>query len=88
VPIHRKESNKWLVGLTQSVQHLPAHQVVTVCDREGDIYELFATAAAQDAHFLVRMVRNRRTDAGMLVAEALAQGGPQTYYPLRVGRRP
>jgi hypothetical protein len=88
VPITAKESNKWLVGLAQSVTHAPVHQVVTVCDREGDIYELFASAQAQDAYFVVRMAHNRRTDDGVLVDQGLAEQGQATTFTLCLPRRP
>lgn len=87
-PINEKESFKWLVGLSRSVQSAPNQQIITVCDREGDIYELFASAHAQGAHFVVRMRHNRSTTAAQDVATLLAQQPPVTTYSLRVARRP
>jgi hypothetical protein len=88
LPIDQKESYKWLVGLKQSVQSAPEQQVITVCDREGDIYELFATAQAHAAHFIVRAVRNRRTAGGELLEQALAQTAAVSTFTLLYPRRP
>ena len=35
--------------------------VVTVCDREGDMYELFDEAESKGQAFLIRIVQNRKT---------------------------
>ena len=88
LPIDQKESYKWLVGLNQSVQRVPQQQVITVCDREGDIYELFATAQAQAAHFIVRAVRNRRTVGGKLLEQALVESAQVSTFTLDYPRRP
>ncbi len=39
-------------------------RMLTVCDREGDFYELFSEAAHLGADFLVRIVQNRMIDDG------------------------
>ena len=88
LPIDHKESYKWLVGLNHSVQSAPDQQVITVCDREADIYELFATAHAHTAHFIVRVVRNRRTADGPLLEEALTETAAVSHFTLLYPRRP
>lgn len=88
LPIDQKESYKWLLGLQQSVQSTPDQQVITICDREGDIYELFATAQTQATSFIVRAVRNRRTAGGELLNQALAQTGEDSTFTLNYPRRP
>jgi hypothetical protein len=63
VPIEEKESNRWLTTMATSTAETPAGvRVVTVCDREGDMYELFAQASATGQYFLIRLVHNRRLD--------------------------
>lgn len=52
-PITEKESFKWLEVLHQLPEHL-AQQIVTVCDREADIYELFQDAYNREVDFIVR----------------------------------
>ena len=61
----RKESERWLEGLQQAVQLsrvCPQTRVVTVCDREGDIFRLLRRQARdpQAAGLLVRASRARQ----------------------------
>jgi hypothetical protein len=59
-PIEEKESYKWLTALRETVRQTPAGvQVVSVCDREADVYELFVEAATLDAGLLVRATQDR-----------------------------
>lgn len=56
-----KESQRWLWGLQTAQQVLPAPQaVVTVGDREADIYDLFALPRRELSHLLVRVSREQR----------------------------
>lgn len=60
--IEEKESNKWIETMKMSMNGLPDDIMgVTVCDREGDIYDLFAEAEAEGIKYLVRIVQNRLT---------------------------
>ena len=64
LPIEQKESNKWLKSFqaTQKAQeHSPDTVIVSVGDRESDIYELFALALSSKEHpkLLVRAEKNR-----------------------------
>ena len=59
-PIEEKESYKWLTALRQAVALTPAGvQLVSVCDREADVYELFVEAAALETGLLVRATQDR-----------------------------
>lgn len=56
-----RESYKWIRGLRRSVQRLRTmdapiepSQLVTICDREGDFFELIAEAIQLNTHVLVR----------------------------------
>jgi hypothetical protein len=65
LPIEQKESMKWLRSYraVAEVQKLcPQTMLVSVGDRESDIYELFleATQAPQGPHLLVRCERSRK----------------------------
>src|SRR5690606_21606862 len=55
IPITEKESYKWLSSI-ENCQGLysAATTVVHVCDREADIFELFAKIETQKQHFLIR----------------------------------
>ncbi|MDR1105458.1 MAG: IS4 family transposase [Treponema sp.] len=61
-PIEEKESWRWLETLERSTADIPEGiPVITVCDREGDMYELFAKAEEREEAFLIRIVQNRMT---------------------------
>jgi hypothetical protein len=61
IPIEEKESNRWLVTMRGACKDMPAgSEIIHVCDREGDIYELFNEAAAGGQKFLIRAAYNRR----------------------------
>jgi hypothetical protein len=60
LPIEEKESYKWLQAFEQTLELTPASvDVVTVCDREADIYEMFTLAQQQQAKLLVRASADR-----------------------------
>ena len=53
--ILNKESKRWLTGLVTTELAIPATTtVVTVTDREGDIYELFALEREPNSELLIR----------------------------------
>jgi hypothetical protein len=60
LPIEEKESYRWLQAFEQTMALSPEGvDVVTVCDREADIYEMFALAQEKAAHLLVRASADR-----------------------------
>lgn len=60
LPIEEKESYRWLQAFEQTMALSPEGvDVVTVCDREADIYEMFALAQEKEAHLLVRASADR-----------------------------
>ena len=63
LPIEEKESYRWLAAFQKTIELTPEGvQVVTVCDREADIYEMFVMAQEQRADLLVRANTDRRLD--------------------------
>lgn len=58
--IEHKESYRWIQGL-EAVQKLkPAStRVITLCDRESDIYEFFVAAERSQAEFVIRAAWDR-----------------------------
>jgi len=59
-PIEEKESYKWITALRETMALKPdGVEVITVCDREADIYELFVEAKRLEASLLVRAAQNR-----------------------------
>ena len=60
--LEEKESFRWIQTLGESAIDVPETiHVVTVCDREGDMYELFDKADSEGHAFLIRIVQNRKT---------------------------
>jgi len=61
LPIEEKESYKWLSTLEHSLNDIPSDiMVVTVCDREADIYDFFNKAMSEGKHLLIRATRDRK----------------------------
>lgn len=62
-PFEDKESHRWLSAEQAMLSLLPERiQVVTVADREADIYDLFAAPRRQGAHLLIRAAWDRRVE--------------------------
>lgn len=66
LPIEEKETYKWIKSydaVNNCALELKSTLVVNVCDREGDIYELFEESerSASKAELLVRASHNRKT---------------------------
>lgn len=64
-PIEDKESYKWLSSLQETAklqQQLPDTQIVSVGDREADVYELFVQAKQLSQPILIRASWNRCVD--------------------------
>jgi hypothetical protein len=60
LPIEEKESYKWLEAFEQTWRLTPEGvEVVSVCDREADIYEMFTLAQEKQARLLVRASADR-----------------------------
>jgi hypothetical protein len=85
IPITEKESFKWLQGL-DSIPRCP-QQIITVCDREADIYEFFQEAHNRDQMFIVRASRNRRLEDAPLLGEHLREISAVSTYRLTVHRQ-
>jgi len=86
-PIEEKESYKWLKALQETVHWTPSGvQVVTVCDREADIYEFFVEAQEAKTGLLVRAAQNRAVmDAEMgLLWDRVEGAVPVRYLKVQV----
>lgn len=58
--IEKKESYRWIHNLELTQKLKPTDgRVVTICDRESDIYEFFVAAERTQAEFVVRAAWNR-----------------------------
>ncbi len=65
LPIEEKESQKWLTSLeatSRMQKQLPHTKIVSVGDREADVYELFALSQTLSQDVLVRASWNRKVE--------------------------
>ncbi|HEY9728765.1 MAG TPA: IS4 family transposase [Chroococcales cyanobacterium] len=79
--IEQKESHRWLESLELTQQWIPQDKrVVTVADREADIYELFALPRRDGSEFLIRACQPRgvKQTATDLEIESLQQAIEKT----------
>ncbi len=62
LPVEAKESGRWLWALKQTEERLGSAgvRVVTVADREADVYELFALAHELEGEWLIRARHDRK----------------------------
>lgn len=76
LPIEEKESYRWLQAATTSSGVLGAAGLLThICDREGDIGELFARVPQEGkVHVLVRSSADRRLAGGQVRLSTLLAG--------------
>ena len=91
-PLAEKESHKWLTALRETVQQTPAGvQVVSVCDREADMYELFVEVDILATGLLVRATQDRAlqdAESGKVWAAVTAtpvRGQVQVHVPAQHG---
>lgn len=85
-PITEKESFKWLQGL-RAVPDIAQHRIVTVCDREADIYELFQDAKDHQRDFIVRVAKNRRLEDFTALYDHLAEVAVAETYTVTVQKQ-
>lgn len=97
LPIEQKESAKWLRSyraVAEAQHHCPDTRLVSVGDREADLYELFEQAAQTSGgpDLLVRAerTRNRLVEQGLLWDHLTGQpvAGMQELHVPRSGSRP
>jgi len=60
LPIEEKESYKWVEAFKQTLELAPEGvEVITGCDREADIYEMFVLAEEKEAGLVIRASSDR-----------------------------
>jgi len=69
LPVEEKETYRWLQSLKATEDALPDTRVVTICDREADLYDFFKLSHQIDAAVLVRASSNRTVNRRSRYAE-------------------
>ncbi len=83
--IEQKESNKWLASSLAAKENLQeAAMVIIVQDREGDIYEQFATIPDERTHLLIRAKSNRTLPGGGKLFSRLASCDVAGTYSIQI----
>ena len=83
LPIEEKESFRWLTGYRLACQlaaECPQTQIVSIADREADIYDIFVEAQQQTgprADYIIRAKEDRSTP------QRDASAGPAAYVKVR-----
>lgn len=73
LPIEEKESYKWIKACRESKEHLASAKSITfIEDREGDIYEQFATIPDERTHLIVRSRGDRKLSGGGKMYDVLS----------------
>ncbi len=62
-PTEEKESVRWLVTERETLSQLPNKRVVTVADREADIFDLLRRERRAGAYLLIRAGQDRRVSS-------------------------
>jgi hypothetical protein len=93
--IEEKESVRWLESLEVTQQVIPETvQVITVADREADIFELFAHPRPSHSELLIRAAQNRNTkreaysEEVQPLFEVIAQSEIAGYKTIELQRTP
>lgn len=88
-PTGEKESQRWLTALAASQAVIPvATGLITVADREADIYDLLAQPRRPGSELLIRATHNRKTDPEGYLWDTVRQQPLLGQHPVTVGRRP
>jgi len=71
-PIEEKESYRWLETMEEAAKNAPENvKLIHICDREGDIYELYALAERTGETFIIRAAHDRLSTDNKKIVEEL-----------------
>lgn len=89
-PIEGKESYKWVQGMYNSLEDVATPTcLITVADREADVFELFQEAKTHQTGLLVRSSWNRRLEGEKdYVHDAVRRAPVQDTFTIAVRRAP
>jgi hypothetical protein len=71
-PIEEKESFRWVEMLERTTAMIPeATTAISITDREGDFFELYAKFSQLDEKYIIRIIHNRETSDGEKMIDTL-----------------
>ena len=83
-----KESQRWLDAQAATLAVLPEGQkVVTIADREADLYDCLALPRREGQELLIRAAQNRVLAPSQKLFETVANWSPTATVELSLGRR-
>jgi hypothetical protein len=86
-PIEEKESNRWLETMERVSGSISlGTKVIQVCDREGDMYELFIKAIVNGWLFLIRVIQNRLAAGNGKILDKIRKKAVQGRITARIPR--
>lgn len=86
LPIEQKESNKWIEGSKDARDRLARAASITIIeDRDGDIYEQFATLADERTSYIIRICKQRKLSDGGRLLQTLHDQPLAATYQIKVG---
>lgn len=88
-PLAEKESQRWLDALETTEAAVPSDvRMITITDREGDMYALFVHPRRTGHELLIRIVQDRALTDGAHVIDAIEHTPPIGAHTVEVRPRP
>jgi len=86
-PIEEKESYRWLETMENSSEKVSSRvKLIHICDRDGDMYELFEKAENTGQSFVIRIVQNRLTVDGKKMIDEVKKSSPIGSMEVKIPR--
>ena len=86
-PIEEKESYRWLETMENSSKKVSSSvKLIHICDRDGDMYELFEKAEKTGQSFVIRIVQNRVTVEGTKISDEVKKSNPIGNMEVKIPR--
>jgi len=85
LPIEQKESYKWIAACIRTKERLKqAASITFIEDRDGDIYEQFATVPDSRTHLIIRSCKQRKLDDGSKLFDSLPKQNAAGTYQIKI----
>ena len=86
-PMEEKESYRWVKTLKASAETVPAGvDAIVMCDREGDIYEVYQSALEIGCGFVIRVAQDRKTETSAKIFSRIRNAPAIGYATVEIPR--